>query len=78
MKGRKIDDEKLRLLWPTRLPDKHIAHVMGHRRPVLNRRARTIGLKPRRLIWLEEGLKELAEIEKKLQSRNQDGEPPNA
>jgi len=47
----KIDDEKLKKLWPTRLPDKVLAVRMGHGLGALHRRARRLGLPYRRQIW---------------------------
>ena len=50
---RRVNDEELRRLWPTRLSDKEIAARLGHHRSVVRRRAQTIGLKPRRIVWQE-------------------------
>ena len=51
---RKVDDDELRRLWPTRLSDKELAARLGHHRSVIRRRADTLGLQPRRLIWNEQ------------------------
>jgi pyrroloquinoline quinone (PQQ) biosynthesis protein C len=48
---KKIDDDMLKRLWPSRLSDKEIAERMGHHRGVLRRRAAAIGLPTRRAIW---------------------------
>ena len=50
----RVDDEKLKLLWPSRLPDKVLAAKMGHDRGTLHRRARALGLPYRRNIWAME------------------------
>lgn len=44
---KKIDDDALRRLWPTGLPDKHLEERLGHHRGVLRRRAAALGLPPR-------------------------------
>ena len=49
----RVNDDELRRLWPTRLPDKELAARLGHDRGVIRRRAKTIGLKPRRVVWRE-------------------------
>jgi hypothetical protein len=51
---RKIRDDDLRQLWPMRLPDKEIAARMGHSIGAIRRRARQLGLAPRRVIWSRE------------------------
>jgi hypothetical protein len=49
---RRVDDEALRRLWPTRLPDKELAARLGHDRGTLRRRAAALGLPTsRRAIW---------------------------
>jgi pyrroloquinoline quinone (PQQ) biosynthesis protein C len=50
---RRVNDDELRRLWPTRLPDKEIAARLGHHRSVVRRRAKQLGLKPRRIVWSE-------------------------
>ena len=50
---RRIDDDALKRLWSTRLPDKELAARLGHHRSVIRRRAAKLGLKPRRVIWTE-------------------------
>lgn len=52
--ARPIDVDKLRRLWPTRLPDKEIAARMGHGIGAIRRRAAQIGLRRRREIWAED------------------------
>lgn len=51
---RRVNDEELRRLWPTKLSDKAIAQRLGHHRSVIRRRAETLGLRPRREIWAAE------------------------
>lgn len=48
---RRVDDEELKRLWPTRLPDKELAARLGHHRGVVRRRARQLGLRPRLEVW---------------------------
>ncbi len=48
---RKVDDLKLMELWYSRIPDEEMAARMDHNRGVLRRRAKKLGLKPRREIW---------------------------
>lgn len=45
---KRIDDEALRKLWFTPLPDKIIAARLGHHRGVLRRRAIKLGLPSQR------------------------------
>lgn len=52
-KPRKIDDARLRKLWPSRLTDDGLAKAMGHTPSVLRRRATKLGLPLRRTIWAE-------------------------
>lgn len=52
---RRVNDDELRRLWPSRLSDKEIAARLGHHRSVVRRRAARIGLRPRRLVWQEAG-----------------------
>lgn len=47
--GERIDDDMLRRLWVTPLPDKVLAEKLGCARGSLRRRAETIGLPPRRI-----------------------------
>jgi len=48
----KIDDAKLKKLWPSRMKEADVAKVMGHSRGVLRRRAIKLGLpSSRREIW---------------------------
>lgn len=54
----KIDDDLLRKLWPSRLPDKVLVERMNHTRGALYRRAKTIGLERRRDIWAKEEIRE--------------------
>jgi transcriptional regulator of acetoin/glycerol metabolism len=51
---RRINDALLRHLWPSRLPDKELAHRLGHDRSTLYRRARKIGLPNRRTLWAKD------------------------
>lgn len=49
---KKIDDDKLRKLWPTRMSDADLAKALGHHRGTVRRRAIKIGLpSSRREIW---------------------------
>lgn len=48
----KIDDAKLKRLWPSRLSDVDLAKEMGHHRNTVRRRAAKLGLQPsRRELW---------------------------
>lgn len=48
----KIDDAKLKKLWPSRMKEADLAKAMGHTRWVLRRRAVKLGLpSSRREIW---------------------------
>lgn len=49
--SKRIDDNLLKKLWPTRLPDKELARRLGKHRGVLRRRAARLGLPLRRVIW---------------------------
>ena len=50
---KKLDDVKLKRLWPTRMTECEIAKQMGHSRWVLRRRAVKIGLpSSRRELWM--------------------------
>lgn len=49
-KPKSIDDEALRKLWFSALPDKIIAARLGHHRGVLRRRAVKLGLPLRTVI----------------------------
>lgn len=52
MKGKRVNDDLLRKLWPSHLSDKELAEAMGHHRSVIRRRAEAIGLpSSRRSIW---------------------------
>lgn len=51
---KRVNDDELRRLWPTRLSDKEIASRLGHHRSVIRRRAENLGLKPRRIVWAEQ------------------------
>jgi hypothetical protein len=57
---RYVNDDLLRLLWPTRLSDKELAARLGHHRSVVRRRAVRLGLKPRREVWSSEAAVSLA------------------
>lgn len=58
---RKVDDLKLMQLWYSRIPDREMAACMGHDRGVLRRRAKHLGLPPRRVIWaMQERFSEVA------------------
>jgi pyrroloquinoline quinone (PQQ) biosynthesis protein C len=48
---RRIDDERLRVLWMTRLTDKEIARQLDHHIGAVRRRAMALGLPKRRLFW---------------------------
>jgi hypothetical protein len=52
--ARRVDDEKLKALWPSRLPDKLLAERMGHSRGTIRRRAKALGLPIRRALWGKE------------------------
>lgn len=48
----KIDDAKLKRLWPSRMTEADLAKAMGHNRWTLRRRAVKLGLpSSRRAIW---------------------------
>jgi hypothetical protein len=48
----KIDDAKLKRLWPSRMSDEALAKALGHHRNVLRRRAIKLGLpSSRRELW---------------------------
>jgi len=51
---KKVDDAKLRRLWPTRMTDCAIAKMMGHSRGTVRRRAVKLGLPSRREIWADQ------------------------
>ena len=48
---RKLDDVKLKRLWPSRMTDSAIAKQMGTSRGSVRRRAIKIGLPLRRELW---------------------------
>lgn len=48
---RRIDDLELMRLWYSRIPDEQMAEKMDHNRGVLRRRAKRLGLRPRKEIW---------------------------
>lgn len=51
---RRIDDEQLIRLWPTRLSDDELAARLGHGRGAIRRRAEALGLPHhRRAIWAQ-------------------------
>lgn len=52
---RKIDANLLRRLWPTRISDPKLAERLGHGRGAVRRKAKALGLRPRREIWNEDG-----------------------
>jgi len=48
----RIDDVKLKKLWPSRMTESDLAKEMGHHRSTLRRRAIKLGLpSSRRAIW---------------------------
>lgn len=49
--ARRIDDLELMHLWYSQIPDAEMAARMDHNRGALRRRAKQLGLKPRREIW---------------------------
>lgn len=48
---RRIDDLELMRLWYSRIPDEEMATQMDHNRGALRRRAKQLGLRPRRELW---------------------------
>jgi hypothetical protein len=54
-KKKKLDDAKLRRLWPSRLPDAELVKRLGHHKWTLRRRAAKIGLpSSRRVLWAQD------------------------
>lgn len=48
---RRIDDLELMKLWYSKIPDAEMAEKMDHNRGALRRRAKRLGLRPRRELW---------------------------
>lgn len=51
---KRVNDERLRKLWATRLSGKELAARLGHHRGVIYRRAAKLGLPKRREIWAKD------------------------
>lgn len=51
---KKLNDDKLRTLWPLRISDADMAQRLGCHRNTVRRRAAKLGLPLRREIWAEE------------------------